>query len=176
MIELRRAEPDDLQLLYAVYKDSTYKEFFRRVPKNWRLADVAKFEEHLNCHLYTFCLNGEQLGFAVVSDLDCYGSSVQTGFLLLKEYQDKIFPPTGNKFAFEVIKLLLNHLFLHTHLHKASMRFLSERKDIVRSLDRGGFHLEANYKEAVFFDGGWCDETEMAILRPKYEEIYLCRS
>lgn len=159
-----------------MYKDPAYKEFFRRIPKNWRVADVARFEELLNCHLYTYCIDGEPIGFAVVSDLDAYGSSVHTGFLLLTQYQDTIYPPTGRKFAFECITELLSHLFKHTLLHKASMRFLSTRKDIERSLTLGGFHKEAEFREAVFFDGRWQDETEMAILRPKYEEIYLCHS
>lgn len=176
MVELRRAEPRDLPLLFLVYKDSAYKEFFRRVPKNWRESDVARFEESLNCHLYTYCIAGEPIGFAVVSDLDSYGSSVHTGFLVLKQFQDVIYPPTGKKYAFECINLLLNHLFLHTHLHKASMRFLSSREDIKKSLTVGGFHIEAEFKDAVFFDGRWQDETEMAILRPKYEELYLCHS
>ncbi len=177
MLSLRRSEPEDLPLLYAVYRDPAYKEFFRRVPKNWRRSDVARFEELLNCHLYTFVgPASEQLGFVVVSDLDAYGFSVATGFLLLAQYHDARYPPTGNKYAFECTKLILNHLFLHTTLHKASMRFLAERKDIEHSLGMGGFHVEATYKEAIFFNGKWEDETEMAILRPKYEEIYLCRS
>jgi hypothetical protein len=52
------------------------------------------------------------------------------------------------------------------------MRFLAHRTDIARSLALGGFHLEAEYKESIFFDGKLHNEIEMAILRPKYEKIY----
>lgn len=175
MIQFRRIEPEDHPLLYAVYRDPAYKEFFRRVAKNLRYQDIQNFESLHNCHLYTFVSAGEQLGFAVVSDVDCYGASAHIGQLVLKQHQD-VAPPGEAKVAFQCGKLLLDYIFKNTLTHKVYMRFLANRKDIERTLTLGGFQPEGLKREAVFFDGKWEDELEMSLLRPEYEKVYGCHS
>lgn len=172
MIELERYVPSEHgEMLWRMYKDKDYGEFFRRCPKTWRKEDVLKFEELTGSQLFVCMLVGiEAVGFAVITNICWYGLNAQVGLMLKIEYRDEI--RNGHKLAYWSMLSLADLFFNKMPLQSMSFRFLKKRSDIEKSLVKGGLRKDGEYPKRVLFDGNMEDELEYSLDKEKYEVMY----
>lgn len=166
----------DGELLWNIYQDDQYSEFFRRAPPSWTSLEVHNFESLTQSQLFTVLWDEWPVGFAVVTQIDPFALTCQVGLLLFPDYRDKIVD--GYKIGFWSIYRLCEMLFERTTIRKLSMRFLKSREDIEKSLSRSGFWKESDLKESCLCYGKFQDEFEYAFNKESFEKVKesVCRS
>lgn len=155
--------------LWAVYQDPEYCEFFRRMPPNWIRSQVMDLEYLAQCQLYVVHANDIPIGVAIVAHACPYSLTCQIGLLIAPEHRGILVK--GIKVAFWALYKLCEMIFERTATRKVSVRFLSERKDIEKSLLRSAFTKEAEFKESCLCYGEFKDELEYAATRETYKAV-----
>lgn len=172
-ITVKRYEPAlDGELLWSCYASSDYRDFFRRVPADYKKADLMNIEAMTQSVFYTVWSGSRCLGFGEICKIDPYGQTAQIGFLLRKEYQDQSPDGLNEKYAFTAFRSFVHYIFNITQLNKLSARILSHRTDLRKSLIRGGFYIEGGFRDSIFFCGRYHSELELAMFREDFERYY----
>lgn len=169
-IRFERLNVEDYQeYIYALYLIN--REFFRRIAPDLRREDILKIESICQGNFYLIYNDSSNLGIGFLTRVDNSGLSCHLGLLLEPRFQDKV-TNEGNKIAFYVMTEFMRYVFKHTHLRKISLCFLKKREDLVKSVVRGGFNKEAEFKEAVYFEGKFQDELEYSIFKDDFIKLY----
>lgn len=159
----------NLEYVFDLYLKN--REFFRRVAPDLRKEDILNIESIIQGTFYLVQdENQNKLGITFLTRVDNSGLSCHLGVLLEEHYQDRKINEI--KIAFHVTRQFISYIFSHTHLRKISMCFLKKRIDIERSLIKGGFHKEAQYRESVYFEGKFQDEIEYALFKDDFIKLY----
>lgn len=168
MIKIRKYTPNSGRyLLWEMYQDTeNYGEFFRRINPDITEENIVLLEEVRNGSLYCVFSDSELIGFGVISEIDPFGLTCQTGLIIHKNFwKDK---KTAPKATIE----LLRHIFKKTLIQKASMRFLKSRRDIESHMLTGGFTKESHLRNSIYYNGNFCDELEYSILKDEFFARY----
>lgn len=169
-MEFRRTETADLDFLHYLSTEADYSEFFRRIPYNLTLDQFRNFENLTSSQAYTFFNEKGIAGYGLVSDIDPYGMSAQVGLILDKKYWDV---KSGlNKVSFNCLTQLCHYLFQKSPLYKVQFCCLSSRLDLIKSLEKGGCTKDGNFKESVWYEGRYQDETYLGITREKFYKTF----
>jgi len=168
---LERFNSDHYELLWEIFRNKKYSDFFRRCPPTWGKKDIENFETSTNSQLFLCKIEGiEPLGFAVITNIDWYGLSSQVGLVLIDKFQDEV---RGKfKFAFWCMLALAQIVFDKMPLRRMSFKFLKRRNDIETSLQRAGLAKEGETKESCIVDGIMEDEIEYCLYKDHYDMMY----
>lgn len=173
MISIERYCPaKDSALLLELYKDSDYRQFFRRIPPNYSDAELLKIEELTGASFFCVRYGEEPVGFVMLSNVDAYGLSAHFGEILKKGWQDQKVGPY--KLALLVTVKFLHKIFTQTTIRKICAMFLASRADIEKTLTRGGFFKEAEFKESCRFNGTFQNELQYSIMSDDFLRKYPC--
>jgi len=155
--------------LWDLYKGPEYKEFFRRVPSDYKIQDLMNLEATSQSVFFVLYYIGKPIGFACLTEMDPYGLSCHFGIMLQVSYQDMVVE--GEKIAARATKAVLRHLFNTTHMHKVKFQCLAYREDLINTLEKGGFTKEAHLRESAFYKAKWEDEVLYSMLRDEFIQL-----
>ena len=177
-IRITRYNKDvDGELLWNTYNDPRYVEFFRRIPPSLTRPELLNIESITQSQFFTVLWDEWPCGFVVVSQIENFGLSCQSGVVLFEDFQDK--PVDGMKIAFWALYKLCELLFEKTTMRRVSFRFLESRKDIENSFIKAGFKKEGSYEASSFCHGEYQNELEYMCNKEifkKNKEFVLCLS
>lgn len=81
----------------------------------------------------------------------------------------------GRGLGTEAVRLVLDHAFTTTDLHRISLDVQADNPRAIRAYEKAGFVVEGRLRDAVVFDGVRSDDVLMAILRPAWEAVRAAR-
>lgn len=153
-------------MLWEMYKNPNFAQFFRRIDPSLTMKQLTDFERIASGLLFVVLWDCIPVGFAHIGQTCPYGLVGQYSIMLETDYQDKVVD--GFKIGFWACVEALKKCFCSAHLRKVTCKFLAFRKDIQEACIRAGFHLEGELKENCLFNGVYEDELEYAIMRDTF--------
>jgi len=105
--------------------------------------------------------DGELIGDIGIHFLDSDKKQVEIGYTLNKKQH-------GKGYATEAVKEIINYLF--DELNKRRIVTSIDPRNIksIKLVERLGFRKEAHFKESIFMNGEWVDDSVYAILKDEW--------
>ena len=76
----------------------------------------------------------------------------------------------GKGYGTDAMRIILRYAFVELNLHRISLDVFEYNPRAIRSYEKCGFVLEGRTRDAARYDGQYCDEVCMGILRNEWEQ------
>lgn len=76
----------------------------------------------------------------------------------------------GKGYGTDAMRVILRYAFTELNLYRVSLAALGSNARAIRSYEKCGFVLEGRARDAARYDGQYCDEVYMGILRNEWEQ------
>lgn len=96
------------------------------------------------------------VGIHFIDDHQC-----ELGVTLIKDTH-------GKGLATEVLKAVIEYLFIKLHKHRITASIDPENTASIKLVERLGFRKEAHFKQSLLIDGHWIDDIIYAILSSEW--------
>ncbi|MGI8703998.1 MAG: GNAT family N-acetyltransferase [Candidatus Limnocylindrales bacterium] len=74
----------------------------------------------------------------------------------------------GQGYGTEAAELMLHHAFVRLGLHRVALSVFAFNARAIRSYEKAGFEIEGRLREAIWRDGRYWDEIQMAALKTEW--------
>ncbi|MEU4700118.1 GNAT family N-acetyltransferase [Nonomuraea dietziae] len=105
------------------------------------------------------CHDDEYVGEIVLNELDADNLSCNLRIMLTRP---------GRGFGTEAIRLVLDHAFATTPLHRVSLGVYAFNERALHVYKKVGFVQEGVLRDALLWEGRWHDEIVMSVLREEW--------
>ncbi|MFI6599866.1 GNAT family N-acetyltransferase [Nonomuraea sp. NPDC050536] len=114
--------------------------------------------DHANRLDLAILADGEYVGEVVLNELDIDNLSCNLRIALISDQASK-------GYGTEAIRLVVDHAFRTTPLHRISLGVYSFNPRAIHVYEKVGFIKEGVLRDALLWEGQWADEIVMAVLR-----------
>ncbi len=165
MISLRRAEPDDVDWLVALFGDEETEPFLRPAVADGVRADIERSQREPERYgRFVVEVDGERagaMGFEQRSEV--HRIAHLGGLAVHPDFR-------GRGVAEEGARLLLRHLFFELDYHRLELACYAFNERAIRHSERVGFVREGVKRRAYLRHGEWQDAVEFGLLREDLDD------
>ncbi len=165
-IRLRALEPEDMEALRATVNDPEIERMVGGwsfpVSKQQQMDWYNRTISDPNNHRFAIDFEGSFMGISTLTDIDWKNRSAFHGIKLTND------APKGQGFGFDAVAAVMKYAFEELQLYRLYSRILEYNIPSQKLYAKCGWIKEGAYRQSVFKDNAYHDESLIAILRPEY--------
>ncbi|MBP7209618.1 MAG: GNAT family N-acetyltransferase [Paludibacteraceae bacterium] len=159
-------EPEHWVYIHQWMSDDYYKFYFRNIPDNLTVAQMAEFPKILGMNVLMIANeNNEIIGMATWDNVRLLARQCCIGFIIDKQFK-------GMGFAKDAFMNFIYYLTHRLGLHKLIAKVAKDEVETVNKTVYGGFKDQVVMREEFFMDGKWHDEIWLTVLDTEVAEVY----
>ncbi|MDG7008547.1 MAG: GNAT family N-acetyltransferase [Nitrososphaerota archaeon] len=168
----RGIEREDLSILHQLENDEEVMGWARFRPDHTRSREELerRYEDELRGNSptrRTFAIvyrrTAKVAGCCSIRWWRPFATSAEIGLALAKDSR-------GKGIGTEVTGLLTELAFDQYNMHRVELFTRADNKGMIRSAEKNGLKVEGRMREALYFDGRFHDDVQMAILREEFRK------